>query len=344
MKQISLCILLKKVLFYCIPIIILSSIYLIIDPFKIIREYDDYYSKNTFININRDFVSTEMFLKNYKKYNLDSFIFGSSTSLCFSPVSWGKYIPTPNHTFSFDASGEQFIGIWSKIKFIKNHGSRIKNALIIFDTDISFAEFHNSGVIFMKHYKVYPTSKFKFHYESFLSFFKFRFLIAVFHYKTSNHFYPYMKAVLDERKHTFDLISNGLNLFSPINEIKNDSVNYYNEREKVFEQNRQPIESKAQINIDHVKMLKEIKQIFKEDSTNYRIIISPLYNQVSFNNKDLEILKTIFGEEFVFDFSGVNEITSDKSNYYDITHFKRYVGEKLLNIVYSSQPRNNQNL
>ena len=83
-------------------------------------------------------------------------------------------------------------------------------------------------------------------------------------------------------------------------------------------------------------MLKEIKSIFDKDGTDYKIIIAPNYQQVSFNAKDLETLRSAFGEENIFDFTGINSISDEKSNFYDGLHFKPYVGRQMLDSAYNS--------
>jgi hypothetical protein len=327
---------LKRILFFCLPFLILFLIYIVTDPFKVIYNYDNYYERGDCTFINRDYVSTQMYLNNSRKYIYDSFIFGSSTSLFLPPRIWGKYINTSNYMFSFDASGENIAGIWSKIKFINNSGNRIKNALLVFDTDVTFRKFKNEGHIFMKHYKVYPSSALNFQYRSFLSFLNVKYLTAIVHYKISNHFYPYMRNILEDRIYDYNLITNEEYEIGPDSELKRDSLDYYEKRKNMFiRYNSKPQEIYPQINEGHILMLKEIKEIFVNDSTNYRIVITPLYNQINFNNNDLEILQTIFGERNVFDFSGVNEYTEKVSNYYDDTHFKVYVGEDLFRIIYT---------
>ena len=42
----------------------------------------------------------------------------------------------------------------------------------------------------------------------------------------------------------------------------------------------------------------------------------------------------VHGEDNVFDFSGINSISEEKSNFYDPLHFKVYVGKQLLDEAY----------
>ncbi len=324
----------KKMLLFSLPFNILLVSYLSLDPFKVLYNYDNYY-ENTYISKNRDFISSEMYINNMQQYKYDSFIFGASTALFIPPSNWGKFIETSNCIFSFDASNENIVGIWSKIKFINKSNNHLKNALLIFDTGVTFSKFNNTGHIFMKHFKVYPSSEFNFHYQSFMSFLNLNLLIALVHYNISHKFYPYMTGLLDDRSISFDLVTNEISFTKVINELREDSLGYYENRTKMFTpRNRNVVSMEPQINPDQIRMLHEIRDIFEIDSTCFKILISPLYDQIAFNKSDLEILNMIFGEENVHDFSGINGFTEKVSNYYDRAHFKQYVGASLLNEIY----------
>ena len=119
--------LLIRILLFLSPFLVIFLFYVITDPFKIIYNYDNYYEKeDSVIYKNRDYVSTEMYLKNSTKYNYDSFIFGSSTASFFPLREWRQYIDTTANIFYFDASRENIVGIWSKIKFIHETGNQIE--------------------------------------------------------------------------------------------------------------------------------------------------------------------------------------------------------------------------
>ncbi len=80
--------------------------------------------------------------------------------------------------------------------------------------------------------------------------------------------------------------------------------------------------------------LEQLHALLKNGNTDYRIVISPLYNQIALNPQDLESLKEIFGEDKVFDFSGVNEYTNDVSNYYETSHYRPKLCNKILKQIY----------
>ena len=82
-------------------------------------------------------------------------------------------------------------------------------------------------------------------------------------------------------------------------------------------------------------MLQEIFDIFTKHKTNYKVIINPLYDQVKFNNQDLNYLIQLFGKDKVFDFSGVNKFTNDYKNYYETEHYRPTVANEVMKEIYN---------
>ena len=72
--------LIKILLFVCIPILVLVAVYLITDPFKTLHPF----SFQCFDDTNRDYFSSELFLRNNPVYHYNSFIFGSSRCCGFN--------------------------------------------------------------------------------------------------------------------------------------------------------------------------------------------------------------------------------------------------------------------
>lgn len=335
MKKNKLLRYLIRLLLFSLPFIIIFIAYLIMDPFMVLYNYDSY-NKNPYIQKNTDFVSTEKFINNSDSIIYDSFIFGGSTAYYISPQTWKNYISTENQVYSFFASAEHITGIWSKIKYIDHHDHHLNNALLVFDIHATFGRFVNDNPTFMKHYEVYPSSGLNFQYGYLLNFINFRWLVPYLHYRLTNNYLPYMRDKIINIDYNFDPQTNEYFNTEIRNILKNDSLQYYQAREDRFgEQAGKYAPIDVQIKPEYIDMLNEIKSIFIQHGTDYRILMSPASNQKAFNPKDLMILQSIFGKEYVVDFSGINEITKDISNFYDEYHFKKYVGKELLDIMYS---------
>ncbi len=84
-------------------------------------------------------------------------------------------------------------------------------------------------------------------------------------------------------------------------------------------------------------LLRNMKKIFDQQHTQYRIVISPLYDQVKLSSRDVTVLQNIFGSENVFDFSGINTITADMHNYYEGSHYRPHVARQIMDSIYHNK-------
>jgi hypothetical protein len=132
--------------------------------------------------------------------------------------------------------------------------------------------------------------------------------------------------------------------FSYDQDIKLDSLSYYtNLISKGVFYNRTKIDSsKPLIGASQVKLLNEIHQVIKNNKINLKIVISPLYNQIVFNALDKKVLYKLFGNENVYDFSGKNDFTENVTNYYESSHYKPFVANKIMDSIYTTSSKSNQ--
>ena len=104
----------KRFIRFCmllsLPVFIMVICYIIIDPFKVIWDYDLYYQSDDFIQLNRGFVSAKHYANHHNEYHYNSYIFGNSRSIVFHEKEWKKYIPKTSVCYHFDAFGSAFIG------------------------------------------------------------------------------------------------------------------------------------------------------------------------------------------------------------------------------------------
>lgn len=324
-----------KIFIAAIPFIALLSGFIVFDPFQIIYRYEDY-SEKGYVIPNRDFISTEVYIRNKEKYHYNSFVFGSSRTLAFETNAWKRYLNNDAHPFKFDASGETIFGIHSKIKYIdEQHDTTIKNALLIVCSDATFSRDTDSkGHLVIKHPVIAKTSWVDFYREFLKSYFNIRFLVSYYLYKITGNYYPFMQRYIEFRKIKYDTISNDLYIVDQEAEHEKDTIGYYNKRKKIFYNRSNSYRcTEPSINPRQIVMLTEIKGIFAKHGTNYKIIISPLYDQLYLNKTDLLKLQSIFGKN-VYDYSGVNELTNSIYNYYETIHYRPIIGEKIMQEIY----------
>ncbi|MBS1659481.1 MAG: hypothetical protein JST68_00375 [Bacteroidetes bacterium] len=333
--------LLIKLAIFSIPFLILIGLYIYWDPFKVVRHYDHYYTngKPSLISLNRDYVSTETWVQQYPRYQYDSYIFGNSRSKFYEVNTWSRYIGADtSRCYHFDGSAESLFGIAGKMRYIASQNRKIKNALFVIDNSVLNKADNSGGHIFVKDPLTSGENPLAFQVDVGKDFFEFSFLRAFIDYKVSGQIKEYMTKnfLLDDRPFFYDSVTNELKLTSIEALIHKDTGAYYGPRKKYFT----PRDSVQQIypavvKTEQLKLLKEIKEILQKDGTSYKIVISPLYDQKKLNLADLQILHELFGKENVFDFSGINTYTSSRYNYYESSHYRPFIADSIMRIVYA---------
>lgn len=338
---------LKRLVLFSIPFVVLVLGYVCMDPFKVIFKYDNYMSSykegevrssHEIVSLNKDFVSTENFLDKKDKYQYDSFILGSSRSM-FYPIATWKNLVHSDRCYHFDASAETLFGITKKVELMNKTHTPIKNVLIILDRTLLEFTDNSKGHLYIKDPVLSGQNGFGFHLNFFKAFLAPKFFTAYIDYNLHKEMKTYMKFILEERPFTYDPVTNECTLQHFEDMIAKDPELYYkNKMQLFFErgvtlQYSQPVIAETQ-RID----LQLIKHIFDEDHTNYKIVISPLYDQVAISKADLAALREIFGTENVFDFSGINRFTADYKNYYETSHYRPQVAIAIMDSVYAAKP------
>lgn len=329
----------KNLIFFSIiGIVLLLTLflsYLYFDPFKVLRHYSNY--SNLYVIPNRDYISTTMFINNYKNENYNSFIFGSSRTLGFKTNSWSKFLPQDAKPFMFDASGESIYGIYTKIKYLNSKNVAIKNALIVLCRDASFNYSENpEGHLYIKHVATSGESNLVFQFEFFKAYLNPNFLLYFFCYKILGSYKSFMTGYIENRKIIYDTITNEISIPEQEKEIIQYPIKYYIKRKDLFyERKGEKIDSIQRITEKYIFMLKEISRILKKNNTNYKVVLSPLYDQIKFNPLDLSLLKKEFGNN-LYDFTGMNSFTNNETNYYETSHFRPNVGDSIFKLIYKS--------
>ena len=322
--------------FIGIPILVLLVIYLITDPFKTIRPFSLQYFDET----NRDYVSSELFLKNDPIYHYNSFIFGSSRCGGFNTYHWKHYLSPNARQFLFQAWSESLSGIEQKIDYLDKNGNNIDNALVVFDIPGTFSKNQlPKEVLSIKHYRFSGQSKLDF--QSCL-FFGFAQKPSKWLSSIKQYFNP-SKKVFPADTISNDWETNNRNADIGIQPPK-DSLKSCSARTKaVF---FKEIEGKSDLDLKthepqikgkYFDQLNHIKAVFDKHQTDYRIVISPAYcyTHPKINPEDLKILQNIFDKNKVFDYSGKNDITIDCYNFSYPNHFGLSVGWQIIEDIYN---------
>ena len=322
-----------KLLLVIVPLLIVVATYVFTDPFRVIYHYGNFYDPAQKYQVykNRDYISTETFRRNYSQQKYNSYIFGSSRSEVYEVKVWEKYINS-NACFHYNAHRESLFGVEKKFEFLHRQGVKIRNALIVVDYELLAATSNYTDPVFRKHPLITNEGNFAFQLSEFKPYI---FLFS----KPS-----YLKWLLKQPQYPFsyNALTNEECWWGNLETaIAGNRDSFYQARSKAFYR-RDTLQQYANrvIKEEQVNMLTRIKEIMAGDKTEYRIIINPLYDQRKTDTTDLRLLQSIFGSENVLDFSGINEITCSKYNYYEASHFRPQVATRLIDIAYTPKKPN----
>lgn len=321
-------------LFIALPLMLLVGLYLWTDPFRCIHEFDIHDVDAT----NREYLSTELFLRNYPTYHYNSFIFASSRGGGMNTYQWKQYLPDGAQPFLFQAWGESLTGIELKINYLNEQHVPIDNALILLDIPSSFAAYNQlpKDAISMKHYMFTGHSKFGYNAMQYFNFIQSPSLWI----KSIKNRVAGVCIACESDTITNDWECENRAHYMELPE--QDSLKQCSEMtRKTFFAKLEHLDkevevSKPLITPEYEEQLHHIKSILDKNKTDYHVIITPApcYTNPAINPEDLAMLQFIYGAEHVHDYSGKNEITEDYNNFSDPGHFGLRVGYLIIEEIY----------
>ncbi len=316
-----------------IPLVILIAIYLWTDPFRCLLAFDI----NDVDITNREYLSTELFLRNEPIYHYNSFIFSSSRGGGMNTYQWKTYLPEGAQPFLFQAWGESLTGIELKMNYLNENNIPINNALIMFDIPGTFSGTQlPTEALGMKHYMFTGHSKFTYNAIQFFNFIQ---KPSLWRKSIKNTIHNVREVCCS------DTISNDWDNTCALNYTElpaQDSLKKCTEMTRTtffstIEHSGYKIKvSDVVITPQREKQLRHMRDILDANKSDYHIILSPgyCYTNPEVNPKDLKLLQEIFGATRVHNYTGKNEMTEDYNNYSDPNHFGLRVGFMIIEDIY----------
>ena len=325
-----------KVIIFVSPLVIALLVSVLFDPFKVIYDYDEYY-KDSFISVNREFVCLKLYERNSKTIAYDSFIFGSSRSQAYHVKNWEAYLPPGSKGFHFDASGEGVYGIFNKIRYIDETGGDLRNALIVVDEDTLTTTKNRKGFLGISPPQLSKESSIDFYIESFKSLLNLRFVIGYIDYSLFRTNRDYMKTLFRRSKYnnTSDNLTGDL-YYGNERMIQEDKNGYYRSLKKIgafYDRKNHKTNAKPATALENGLLIK-IKKYLDKHNTDYRIIVSPDYDEIPLGKDHLQLLKDTFGNQRVYNYSGINRFTKSIYNYYEDKHYRPIVANEIMREIY----------
>lgn len=326
----------RLVILLLVPVLLLAAVYFVTDPYKTLRPFSLTYFDST----NRDYLSSELFLLNADEQQYDSYIFGSSRGCGINSYHWLKYLPEGSNQFLFQAWSETITGIDQKVTFIDKHQYGLRNALILIDIPGTFAKPQlPTEALSIKdpHFSGQP----RWLYQATL-FFDFLQKPSEWVKAIKHRLHPRQPAVV------FDPVSNDwekgnrdldVNVLPEKAGLKNLSRTARAAFFKNYVDNPQAVAPVSESVIDDsmIRSMQHIREVFRRHGTDYRIAVTPgyCYQYPAISSRDLDVLRSIFGEDAVFDFSGRMDMTSDYENFSDGNHFGLRLGWQMIEEMYN---------
>ncbi|MCB0733431.1 MAG: hypothetical protein H6608_11760 [Flavobacteriales bacterium] len=323
-----------------IPFSLLMAMYLYFDPFMVIHEYDTYYKPeaSAMIALNRGHVSMKVLKKNSQDISYNSFILGNSRSIFFQVKDWKKHLDENAECYHLDGTNESLLALTKRLIYLEEQGYDLTNLLLVLDFSVlSRIEFPTTHLEVISPSILGQSGIFNFQKSFFRAYATPKFLYSFLDFKTSGKVKKYM---LEE--YIFDNVR--LNYEWRSNEIRFDYYEDLIEQGIYSEEGRLPrfytrdsVErySVQSIGEGQKALLERIGTIVKNHCSNFKLVISPLYDQQRLDRGDFTYLRKVFGSENVYDFSGKNELTEDTLNYYESSHYRPHVAREIMDSIYA---------
>jgi hypothetical protein len=323
----------KKFFFgFILPSITLIIFLVIWDPFNVF-----------FINndecVNRETNCLNILKSN--KNNVSNFIVGNSRSLAYKTDYWAKKLKVdPTTCFHYDGSGAGLYRVTNAIRFLKEC-HEVENILLILDVEMLYESYNPQTIWAIQPPEVSGESSLDYYFIFFKASMDPKFIFSKIVYFFSGQYFDFMGFYIptNKEKSEYNKETADLSKWSYDKLIQKDSLGYYLRIPKMYElfirANKEEI-SEAIIQSKQYDLLKKLSETVKKEKAKIKIIISPLYNQLAINDADKRMLTNLFGVNNVYDFSGKNIITDNKSNYYERSHYKPYVANLIMDSVYSA--------
>ena len=319
------------------PLIILLGFYVWSDPFKCIHPFDINDTDQT----NREYFSTELFLRNYPQEHYNSFIFSSSRGCGMNTYRWKSYLPADARPYVFQAWSETLTGIELKMSFLDKKHVPIENALIMLDVPGAFKkEQLPNEALSVKHFVFTGETRFSYNSKQYFNFIQ----------RPSLWVSSAKKKIRGDRSLCqSDTITNDWNkdCKKMCHHIPDqDSLKDCSEKARqtflskvAFLKDHSIVVSKPLITNAYEEQLCHIKSILDRNETDYYVILTPAYcyTNPAVNPIDLEKLNSVFGEERVYNYTGKNALTDDYNNFSDPNHFGQRIGWLILEDIYRKQ-------
>lgn len=321
-----------RILCFSLPFWGILALYLHDDPFRVFRRYGCYDSD---VMLNEGFVGWNIYLNGKDSLPFNSFILGNSCTMAYPCSEWEACLEPGSRAVRLFGNSETLEGIRLKLLALEQDSAELRNLLIVVDRSALSETRLHSGFGFILPPDISGKSPASVQWEFLQAFCRPDFLIPYLRYRLAGKVSPDMK-YMNPYGRIRDPHNN--DSFNPRERmIREEGPAYWDRRRNEFpERSGLPDTADPVIRTRQLAVLREMADLVHRHRSSVRIIVSPNYDQQVLHPADRHLLEDLFGKEYVFDFSGINEYTRDIRHYYERHHYRPCVGIRLLRRIYGT--------
>lgn len=322
-----------KLFLLFVPFLPLVIIYFYYDPDMILHKYKRFDETKVFLK--EAHVGWQNYIQNRDSIDYNSFIMGNSCTMAFKTQAWEKYLNDKSKAVRFFDNAETIGGVFQKMQVLDSVGAKLDNVLVVIDRNslIDTNPLNSTNHLFSP--EVAGISRMEFNLRFLQEFLYPSRALAYAEYVITGKYSSRMSGVIHNGDAIREPYTN--NFINPREqEISKKGESYWADHKREFRKKRINAgkEEKAVVFNAQLDLLNRMNVLCKKHNTNIKIIVGPDYYQKRINQADITKMKEIFGDEAVWDFTGINKYTVDIHNYYDPGHYRPFIGEQLLEIIY----------
>lgn len=312
----------KRILFFAIPIVFFFALIALynytLDPFGVIK--GDMSIQKT--EPNQRYLKMKHILNNPKKYN--AFLFGTSRVGKINVAN----IDDGHEWYNFTYSQALPLENLTDIKMLLNDNVQVEKILIGLD-DMSYLvdpKLHDNQTL----RKPYKNANTRFDYiflkPSTYMYKQIKYADTTRFYSARNYETIYHSgSFIENKKDTFIERNKALHQKDPVFDSPFRERYYY---ERIGES---------------INEIKEIIRVCKERKIELTFFMNPLHIR-TYLDKDTDdyfsFLKQLSQLTVYIDFSGINTVTVNNYNYYETSHFRPFIGDKMIDVIFNEATHN----
>lgn len=318
------------------PIILLTACYVYLDPFKVLRLYDNYFDSE--LNVNKGVVTANTFEHEYPLRHYNSFIVGSSITCQYELDQWVQFLQPGAVPYHFDSSGQPIATTRRCIEYLYSTVDDLKNVLIVLDPAVFRFRLSGSMVsIEPKQIHDEPWYPLYYHYKMFHHALNVKFLASYIPWLSTQRAINYSDAqIFCIQPIVWDRVKNEESMPVWNDSLVNHPEEFYDRHNIVRSEGSFYSIPGTLIDKDTENNLRSISEMLDKKCCDYRVVVSPNLRREILSATDDSLMHQIFGIHFYNLGTDFKDEISTQALFYDNTHYCPRLSTPIMRRVYSS--------